>query len=91
VEGPANSTPVLKQSQPATPGLPSPLPVHVPAQQSKALTTMAATSPVKSPSSPASLPQIPSLAKYKLGKWRRRTSGERAPMRSIHPPLVAIL
>ncbi|TFJ83823.1 hypothetical protein NSK_004925 [Nannochloropsis salina CCMP1776] len=27
---------------------------------------MAATSPVKSPTSPASLPQIPSLAKYKL-------------------------
>ena len=46
--------------------------MHFPAQQSKALTIMAATSPVKSPSSPASLPQIPSLAKYKLGEWRRR-------------------
>lgn len=38
-------------------------------QQVKHSTTMSATSPVKSPSSPASLPQIPSLAKYKLGKF----------------------
>lgn len=37
-----------------------------PSFSSKAL-RMAATSPVKSPTSPASLPQIPSLAKYKLG------------------------
>ncbi|EWM29714.1 small gtp-binding protein [Nannochloropsis gaditana] len=36
-----------------------------PSFSSKAL-RMAATSPVKSPTSPASLPQIPSLAKYKL-------------------------